>query len=213
VLKFSGEYKELTKDTPARVNPIFGFQVPAFYKVECRRSWTLEVGFNPLISAYAKWEVPIGAVLGAVGIAVSKALRAVGVKADLFFKVELALAVVGSISWDEYDAISGNINADITLTFSAGLEAQAVCASVSLYGYAEGKVMTEKWGPRPGALLACDLKGEVQFGIKGTAKVSFWGLEKGGEVEWKPDWLKCGTKDPVTLKLLPKGGSGGKGGP
>jgi len=128
-------------------------------------------------------------------------------------KLEIQFAPKGTVTWTEYDDVTVNVSADLTVTFSAGIEVYVKVAEATVYGYIEGKISTEKWGPRPGYLLAFDMKGELQLGVKGAAKASFWGVEYSKDFNYKPECLKVGNKDPITVPVCPKPASGGASSP
>lgn len=210
-LTFSIEYKELTADKPVRPGPFGIGTVGPHWKVQCRRAWQLEFSFSPLIGGYAKFTVPIATVLPVAGSAVATLLKWVGARGDFFLKIEIAFAPKGSISWNEYDEWAVSVSdGELSLTFSIGVEIYVTVAEVSVYGYVEGKLWFEKWGPRPGYLLAVDMKGQIQLGAKGAAKANFWGKTYSKDIEYKPDCLKFGGDGAVTLGIRKQpGGAGG----
>lgn len=213
-LTFSIEYKELKADKPAKAMPLSLGTLGPYYKVQCRRSWKLEFSFSPLIGGYAKFTAPIAAALPLVGSAAATLLKWVGAKGDVFVKIEIAFAPKGSVAWDEYDELAVAISdGELTVTFSVGVEIYVAVAEVTVYGYIEGKVWFEKWGPRPGLLLAVDMKGQLQLGAKGAAKANFWGKTYSKSIEYKPDCLKFGGNDAVTIPIRKKPASGGASSP
>lgn len=213
-LQFVIEYKELTADKPAKSVPFGLGTLGPYYKVQCRRSWKLEMSFSPLIGGYAKFTAPIAAALPLVGSAAATLLKWVGAKGDVFVKIELNFAPKGSIAWDEYDEISIAITStEFTLTFSLGVEIYIKVAELTVYAFIEGKLSFENWGPRPGVLIACDMKGEVQLGAKGAAKATFWGKTYSKDIEYKPECLKVGNSVPLMIPIKPKPSSGGAASP
>jgi hypothetical protein len=212
-LDFSIEYKELTADKPEKSLPCNIGKVGPYWKVQCRRAWSLNFGFSPLIGGYAKGTAPIAAALPAVGPAVATVMKWIGAKGDFFMKLELQFAPKGSVVWTEYDDLTVTFSGEFTITFSAGIEIYVKVAEATVYGYIEGKLTFDNWGPRPGYLLACDMKGEVQLGVKGAASANFWGVKYSKDFNYKPECLKVGNKDPIVVPFCPKPASGGAASP
>ncbi|MFT3764217.1 MAG: DUF4150 domain-containing protein [Minicystis sp.] len=212
-LKFIIQYKELTADKPAKAMPYNLGTLGPYYKVQARRSWSLDFGFDPLIGGSAKFTVPIATAIPAVGSAVATVLKWVGAEGNVFIQIELNFAPHGIVKWDEYDVVSCDVSAQLTIMFSVGVEVKVVCVELSVQGYIDGKVTFDNWGPRPGLLLACDMKGELQLGAKGSAKATFWGISYSKEFDYKPDCLKWGNKDPVVIPIRKKPASGGASSP
>ncbi|HZF47601.1 MAG TPA: DUF4150 domain-containing protein [Polyangiaceae bacterium] len=212
-LNFGIEYKELTADKPEKSLPYNIGKVGPYWKVQCRRAWSLSFGFSPLIGGFAKGTAPIAAALPAVGPAVATVMKWIGAKGDFFMKLEIQFAPKGTITWTEYDVVTVDVSAEFTITFSAGIEIYVKVAEATVYGYLEGKVTFDNWGPRPGYLLACDMKGEIQLGVKGAATASFWGVKYSKDFDYKPECLKCGNKDPIMIPIRSKPASGGAASP
>lgn len=212
-LEFVIQYKELTADKPAKQMPYSLGTLGPYYKVQVRREWRLEFGFSPLIGGSAKFKAPIATAIPAVGSAAAVILKWVGAEGNVFIQIEVEFAPKGLVKWDEYDVIVVDVDAKLTTTFSVGVEVKVACVEMSVEGYIEGKVDFDNWGPRPGLLLACDMKGELQFGAKGSAKATFWGVKYSKEFEYKPECLKWGNKDPVVIPFRKKPASGGSSSP
>lgn len=212
-LAFTIEYKELTADKPAKQMAFNLGTLGPYYKVQVRRSWKLEFGFSPLIGGSAKFKVPIATAIPAVGSAAATVLKWVGAEGNVTVDLGLNFAPKGIIKWDEYDVISVDVAATFTITFAVGVEVKVVAIELSVQGYIEGKVTFDNWGPRPGLLLACDMKGELQLGAKGAAKATFWGISYSKDFDYKPDCLKWGNKEPVVIPIRKKPAAGGSSSP
>jgi hypothetical protein len=208
-LKFTIEYKELTEDRAAKAMPFELGTLGPYWKVQVRRSWKLEFGFSPLIGGTASFKVPIASAIPAVGPAAATILKWVGAEGNVVLQLDLNFAPTGSVTWDEYDVVVADCNAQLQITFSVGVEVKVACVELSCSAYIDGKVNFDKWGPRPGLLLACDMKGELQLGVKGAAKASFWGMSYSKDFDYKPECLKWGNKDPIVIPIRKKPASGG----
>ena len=212
-LTFTIQYKELTADKPAKEMPFSLGTLGPYYKVQVRRSWKLELSFSPLIEGTAKFTAPIAAAIPAVGSAAATILKWVGAEGNVFVQIEVSFSPCGSVTWDEYDVIVCDIKGVLRTVFSIGVEIKITVATMSVQGYIDGTVTFDNWGPRPGLLIACDMKGVLQLGVKGAAKASFWGISYSADFDYRPECLKWGNKDPVVIPFRKKPSSGGASSP
>lgn len=205
-LTLSMEYKELTKDLGKRTYLGGLVEVDPVYKVQVNRRWQLKFAFSPLIGAEVKFCIPVASVIPWIGAAVARALKWVGIAADLCASFELGYSPDVSVAWDEYNVLDVAVAAnEVTFKFSGSLEVKARIVMVVLEAGLSGAVTFTNFRPnlRRRALLGCDMNGEVQLFIKGFAKVSFLGLEEEQAVEWKPEWGKWGDKATGPGVFLP----------
>lgn len=212
-VKLHVQYKELTADKGAKTMGNGLGTLGPYWKVQARRCWSLEFSFNPLIGGMAKFSAPIASALPAIGAVAATIMKWVGAKGDVFVKIEIQLAPKVSVNWTEYDDITVTAEAELKIVFEVGLEIYVQVAEATVSAYIEGTITLDNWGPRPGYLLATDANGELQLGIKGSAKASFWGIEYSQDFEYKPECLKWGTKTPIVLGFAAKPSSGGTSSP
>ena len=182
-LTFSIEYKELKKDFVTS-------KKKQLYKVQVRRAWQLEFKFGCFLAFSLKFTTPIVNFLGVAGAVIARICKAIGLEGNLFFKVELTLNPSANIQWDEYDVVKADLKNEVALTFSAGLEAYCKCAEFTIYGYSQFTLTFSEPHAAEGYLLGCQVRGAVQLGVKGAARVNVWKYEVSKEFDWKPDWLK-----------------------
>ncbi|MCC6522272.1 MAG: DUF4150 domain-containing protein [Polyangiaceae bacterium] len=194
-ITFSIEYKELTKDFTTRDGR-------ALYRVQVRRNWKIEAKFECLVAASLKFTMPLANFLGVVGAAAGKILKAMGLEGNVFMKLVLEFNPAGNLQWNEYDEWTAELKAEVVFTFAAGLEILAKIAEVTVYGYSKCTVEFSDPRVERGYLFGCTVKGGVQFGVKGAARVNLWAFETSKDFDWKPEWAKW-PKDPGPGFFLP----------
>ena len=146
--------------------------------------------FGCFLAFSLKFTTPIVNFLGVAGAVIARICKAIGLEGNLFFKVELTLNPSANIQWDEYDVVKADLKNEVALTFSAGLEAYCKCAEFTIYGYSQFTLTFSEPHAAEGYLLGCQVRGAVQLGVKGAARVNVWKYEVSKEFDWKPDWLK-----------------------
>lgn len=192
-----------------------------FFQSQIRRSWTINLGFSPIISGTFSITLPVVQVFPAGGAVVDKILRALGLNINLVVEISVAASLTASVTSDEYDEKSASGTFKIAPKFTIRAEAVAdvlggLKGELSASAWVEGEVAATIKTSKTHVAEAT-ISGFIQLGYKLVASGDLWGFyeakyETPPEDQRPEDWRVPAKNAPPwgTLKMFPLTAEGSK---